>query len=54
MKEKNIDNNGSGSFIGYDGFKGTLNFDKNKYGLIIVQKEKIKRTNKQNNQTWIL
>ena len=48
MKEKNIDNNGSSSFYGYDGFKGNLNFDKNKYGLIIVQKkmlrEEINRT----------
>lgn len=42
MKEKNIDNNGSGSFRGHDGFKGTLNFDKNKYGLIVVQKKKLR------------
>ena len=41
-KEKNIENNGSSSFCGYDGYRGSLDFDKNKYGLRIVQKKKLR------------
>lgn len=41
-KEKNINNNGGSSFSSWDGFSGSLDFDKSKYGLTIVQDKKLR------------
>lgn len=41
-KMKNIDNNGSSSLIASDGYRGSLNYDKNKYGITILQDKKLR------------
>ena len=42
MKMKNINNNGSSSLLASDGYRGTLNYYSNKYGITILQDKKLR------------
>lgn len=42
MKTKNINNNGSSSLLASDGYRGSLNYYSNKYGITILQDKKLR------------
>lgn len=42
MKIKNINNNGSSSLLASDGYRGSLNYYSNKYGITILQDKKLR------------